>query len=111
MSEKCCCCIPIECGIQTLAILTWIGTGLLAFDSWHIRGAIDIYWPSLACCGFMSLFWLYPLCSPSEASRKQTLLVWLIFVVILGRISYLVIILNGSALELWCTGNNLEVLN
>ena len=47
----------------------------------------------------------------SSSNRKMTHFAWLILVVIVGRISYLVIILNGSAGNLFCQQDALEQFN
>ena len=111
MSDKCCCCFPLDCGITTLAVLTFIGSAGLAVECYVNEGMFSIYWPQLATCWLMSLFWIYTLIYPSESSKRMTHFAWLILVVIVGRISYLIVILNGSAAELFCESVDLEKIN
>ena len=52
----------------------------------------------------MSLIWAYTLLiNKSEvSSRKMALFAWIILVVIVGRLSYFLVILNGEAEEIVC---------
>merc|ERR1712032_163595 len=95
---------------MTLAILTIIDFVLAGVFCFLMEGAVATYWPFLVLQGIMSIVWLVALISPSEQSRKITLLTWIIFVAV-GHIYYLVTIINGSAFEPWCNEDALKEVN
>ena len=61
----------------------------------------------------MSLIWAYTLLiDKSEvSSRKMALFAWIILVVIVGRLSYFLVILNGEAEEIVCQTIDLSTIN
>ena len=109
--EKCCCCFPLDCGMKGLAFLTIFGTVMLSVESYMNVGMFSLYWPQIATCAVMSLFWVYTFALPSSPNKKLTHLAWIILVVIVGRISYLVVILNGAATDLYCDENDIQQYN
>ena len=109
--KKCCICFPLECGIKVLAVLTFLGTATLVFESYMNDGMFSLYWPQIATCGAMFLCWIYTFALPTAQNRRMAHLAWIVLVVIVGRISYLAIILNGSATDFYCEEHDIEKYN
>ena len=57
----------------------------------------------IAAYGVMALVWLCVFLNPTESGRKFALLAWLILIVGFMRIYYLTVILNGAALNHFCS--------
>ena len=64
--NRCCICFPLDSGMKVLAVLTFIGTATLVFESYMNEGMFSLYWPQIATCAAMSLFWVYAFALPTS---------------------------------------------
>ena len=112
--QKCCLCLPLECGIKTLAVFTIIGTVLNGvWLGFFEEDGLSFFWPFLACEAIMSIVWIVALINPGEQgeTRKFALLTWIVLMLAASFIYYLVIILNGSMVDRYCTQDAVQEIN
>ena len=110
--KKCLFCFPLECGVLTLAILTFLSTIWLAVVAfWGDENGLALYGVSFACCAVMSIAFIYGYASPSEDSRKIVFITYIVTIVLGARIWYTYNILNGKVYEAVCHEETLEQIN
>ena len=109
--EKCCLCFPLECGVKALAVLTIFGTIFTAYTAYVIEGGWASYGVIVACSAVMSLVFIFALASPSEQSRKIAFLTWIIAIVVVMRVWYTYVLLNGSVWDIMCHQETVDAIN
>ena len=68
-------------------------------------------WPFLLCTGIMSIMFIVAFVSPSEQTRKFTLLTWIALVMVVSNVYYLFVIFNGTIADLNCTDAMVQEYN
>ena len=109
MVKTCCICLPLDCGVKTLAVLTIVGTIFAGLVSYFDNEYWNTFWPMIVASGIMSIVWVVALMSPGF--RQCAAHSWLIFIVIASMGWYTYTIINGKALDYLCNENNLEQFN
>ena len=109
MGEKCCLCLPIDCGVKTLAVLTILGAVGAIITSYFDDEYWNVFWPMIGATCIMSIVWIVALMSPGF--RKFAAHSWLVLIVIASMGWYTYTIINGSALDYICSEENLEQFN
>ena len=84
--EKCCCCLPLDCGVKTLAVLTMIETVIVIFSAIALPELRVLYLPAGIAQVILCYFFLAAWCSPSEGTKKAVSLAWLVLAVVFGSI-------------------------
>ena len=101
--EKCCCCLPLDCGVKTIAVLTMISTVFNTFFAIAQPELRALYVPAAVALVVLSYFWLAAWCSPSEGSKKAVSLAWLVLAVVFGSILKLYNIFSGKYGDYACS--------
>ena len=101
--ENCCCCLPIDCGVKTLAVLTILGTVFVIFNCIMVPELRALYIPAAIAQCVLCYFWLAAWCSPSEGTKKAVSLAWLVLAVVFGSCLKLYNIFSGKMGEYACS--------
>ena len=101
--EKCCCCLPLDCGVKTLAVLTMIGTVFVIFNAIALPELRALYLPAGIAQAILCYFWLAAWCSPSEGTKKAVSLAWLVLAVVFGTALKLYNIVSGKMGDYSCS--------
>ena len=109
--EKCCYCLPLDCGVKTLAFLTMIGTVFVIFNAIALPELRALYLPAGVAQTILCYFFLAAWCSPSEGSKKAVSLAWLVLAVVFGSILKLYNIFSGKMVNYFCSEDWLSVRN
>ena len=64
--KTCCLCLPLECGIMTLAVLTILETLGWGVDVIFIRNTFSTFWPMIVAMILMSIVWIVVLIDNGE---------------------------------------------
>ena len=111
MGDHCCCCFPIECGVKFLAFLVILSAIVSGANAVYDEEWLKLFWPELTVTVVMALTFLYSWVAPSEDSRKHTLLVWVVAVVIVGSLLYGWHIVGGGYDQFACSTEKLQERN
>ena len=109
MGDTCCLCVPLNAGAKILGIFTILFTIALGVFSYFDDAFFHLMWPIILCYIIMSIIWLGALLS--QGYRTIVSHCWVILMVLSAGIYYLVILINGSALEYLCSEENLQQIN
>ena len=109
--EKCCCCLPLDCGVKTLAVLTMIGTVFVIFNAIALPELRVLYLPAGIAQVILCYFFLAAWCSPSEGTKKAVSLAWLVLAVVFGSILKLYNIFSGKMGDYACSEEALSEHN
>ena len=109
--RTCCICFPLDCGITTVAIITILSTIVTGITAFTTEGGWALYGVGFAVSAIMSIVWIYALAAPSEESRKIAFLTWIVSIVVVGRIWYTYVILNGSIFDSICHEETIAAIN
>ena len=101
--ETCCCCLPLDCGVKTLAVLTMIGTVFVVFNCFYVPELRELYIPTAIAQSVLCYFWLAAWCSPSEGTKKAASLAWLVLAVVFGSALKVYNIWSGKMGEYACS--------
>ena len=111
MSDKCCLCFPLECGVKFLAFLITLDAGVMG--GWLIAKPENFspFWPYLAATGAMALIFFYSLIMKTEQSRKFTFFAWVVLIVVFLEVFYAYQIYNGIMSSMTCSNEHLAQRN
>ena len=110
MGENCCICLPIECGVRTLAIVIILDALFTGAFWMTYPDKFETFWPFYSCTVVMACTFLYALFVNSEASRKHTFFVWVVIYLGVQLALYAYMIITGH-MGSWKCYNGLEEHN
>ena len=108
--DSCLICFPLDCGVITLAVITILTTIIGGIGCLLEKDAWVLYWPMIISYIVMSAIWISAYTGPDECFkhrmpgyyRVSVFIGWVSLVIIVARVYYLYIILNGKLLEHIC---------
>ena len=109
--ETCCCCLPLDCGVKTLAVLTILGTVFVVFNCFFVPELRELYIPAALAQSVLCYFFLAAWVSPSEGTKKAASLAWLVLAVVFGSALKLYNIWSGKMGEYACSDAQLSEHN
>ena len=114
MGEKCCLCIPLDCGVKLLAIISILGTMSLGVTSYMNRereSNLAIFLPFTIISAIMSLIWICALVSPSESTKKMAFLGYVSLILVGSSGYYAYLIWSGKTLAWLCSADSIGHMN
>ena len=114
MGEKCCLCLPLDCGVKVLGILCIMGTlgmGATCYMNKDREENLKIFVPFLVCSAILSLLFILSFISPSESSKKTVFLGYVVLSLVISTGYYAFMIYNGTMLNWLCSADSIGHMN
>ena len=102
-SEKCCFCLPLDCGAKTIAALTIISTVMTITSAFIEEDGWAFYWSLITVQLIMSVFWVAALVSPSVTTKTAAFWAYLVLIVFAANTIYSYLIYSGELAIRVCT--------
>ena len=113
LEQKCCICIPLDTGMRVLAALTalqLIGSLVTPFIMEGMTYMLIV--PFAICSGLMTIMWLCALCGEDDLQKRhRTMISWIVLMLLAKNVYYLILICNGSLLDIMCTESQVDQIN
>ena len=111
MGEKCCCCLPIDCGVKTLGVFVTLGAIALCGQAYAFPDYRDIFLPMAVSTTILALVWINAWINPTESSKNMLFLAYLVLMLVfnMGYQAYLT--LNGKLADYNCRPDSLNQYN
>ena len=84
MGEKCCCCLPIDCGVKTLCVFTVLGAIALCGQAYAFPDYREIFLPFAVSTTILSLVWINAWINPTESSKNMLFLAYVILMLVVN---------------------------
>ena len=114
LNQTCFVCIPIECGIRLIAVLTILRaismTISLIISTAEISAQV-MFWPFIAVYSILSVLFVIALICSTEFNRKMLLIAWLVLEVLCANLYYFILIKNGTLMNALCRETLLNQIN
>ena len=109
--EKCCFCLPIECGVKALATFCILATIMCGASFWIAKDFFNLWWPIILLYGAMSGLWIYTFVRSTEESRKATFFGFCVLIWFGVAVYETYIFASGQMNDYLCSEENVATIN